>query len=533
MNSKQVRNSKIFMYISVAVFVLCFTFSTYAVIQKVLFDDLEVSTITKGLDYYINYTNGNSISGGTLTPSSDYSGGLSASVQFYKRDDTYDIYGHIYLDVTTVGTGIGVDPGFKYAVVDSGNNIVEEDTLVAKNGYSIPLAANIPLTVSQETYSVYIWIDENTISNYELTGETLSATIRCEATMEPIDYTRQGFATDVFTKKFSPNGTVINNSIEYAVDTDNSLIKDTRDNIRYYGSSPNNYIYFNCDTYPSTNCETWRIIGVVDGKVKLMRNTNIGTFSWDTSANTTAGNTGYGITQWGESTYTTDGSVYKGADLMRLLNPGYETNQDVNASDETITVNNSLYYNSGSGTCYGGRTYAIKACDFTSTGVQGIKNAATRNKIAVTTYYLGGHNANAIYPNVILDKERGTTVGANANDKVVRTTTWTGRIALPYPSDYAYAADLSLCNKTLNLYNDSNCIANNWMRTITAGASSHLLTTRSSHSYHNWAIYSSGIMNYAYAPCNAFRVFPTLYLSSNEIIAGGTGTISDPYTLAA
>ena len=39
---------------------------------------------------------------------------------------------------------------------------------------------------------------------------------------------------------------------------------------------------------------------------------------------------------------------------MKLLNPGYETNQDLNNSNETITVNNSLYWNKSSGTCYTG-----------------------------------------------------------------------------------------------------------------------------------------------------------------------------------
>ena len=50
-------------------------------------------------------------------------------------------------------------------------------------------------------------------------------------------------------------------------------------NIRYYGASPNNYIYFNCDDYSnqtSSTCETWRIIGIFDGKVKILREDTIG-----------------------------------------------------------------------------------------------------------------------------------------------------------------------------------------------------------------------------------------------------------------
>ena len=389
------------------------------------------------------------------------------------------------------------------------------------------------------TYFVMVYI--NNLGTSQTDSGTFNGTVEFNTGSGGVKASFYPTAEEKITNLFTKTGTVTEDpsgdAIVLDVDTTHSLIKDPNGNIRYYGASPNNYIKFNCQTYPSTNCEIWRIIGVVDGKVKLMRNENIGTFSWDTSANTTAGNTGYGINQWGESTYTTDGSVYKGADLMKLLNPGYETNQDVNASDETITVNNSLYYNSGSGTCYSGRTYAIKACDFTSTGVQGIKNAATRNKIAVTTYYLGGHNAHKIYPNVILDKESGTTVGSNSNDKVVRTTTWLGRVAVPYPSDYGYAADLSLCTgKNLYQYSDGTCVSNNWMKNIitnNGGNVGWLLTPYSGSAGTAWYVDSSGYVNRNAYTYNARGVVPVLYLSSDALIESGSGTEGDPYTLAA
>ncbi len=66
---------------------------------------------------------------------------------------------------------------------------------------------------------------------------------------------------------------VTNNSITYQYDTKNSLMKDTAGNIRYYGASPNNYIYFNCSDYSnqsSSTCETWRIIGLLINKVNLI-----------------------------------------------------------------------------------------------------------------------------------------------------------------------------------------------------------------------------------------------------------------------
>ena len=53
------------------------------------------------------------------------------------------------------------------------------------------------------------------------------------------------------------------------------LYKDEHEDIRYYGANPNNYVSF--------NNELWRIIGVIDGKIKIIRNESIGNMPWDTS----------------------------------------------------------------------------------------------------------------------------------------------------------------------------------------------------------------------------------------------------------
>ena len=50
------------------------------------------------------------------------------------------------------------------------------------------------------------------------------------------------------------------------------LYKDEHGDIRYYGATPNNYVSF--------NNELWRIIGVIDGKIKIIRNESIGSYAW-------------------------------------------------------------------------------------------------------------------------------------------------------------------------------------------------------------------------------------------------------------
>ena len=52
----------------------------------------------------------------------------------------------------------------------------------------------------------------------------------------------------------------------------NELYTDEHGDIRYYGASPNNYVSF--------NNELWRIIGVIDGKIKIIRNESIGEYAW-------------------------------------------------------------------------------------------------------------------------------------------------------------------------------------------------------------------------------------------------------------
>ena len=249
---------------------------------------------------------------------------------------------------------------------------------------------------------------------------------------------------------------VTNNSITYPNDTTHSLMKDVGGNIRYYGASPNNYIYFNCSDYSnqsSSTCETWRIIGVFDGKVKLIRGSQIGKYSWDNKDTTTGAEKDYGENDW------------SAARLMKLLNPGYESE----------TTGGSLYYNSGSGTCYLGKNNATTTCNFTSAGIKD----TTRNLISDTTYYLGGWKINKVYPDEIYEYERGTTVYTG------RPTEWTGKIALAYLSDYGYAADLEKCiDKQLSSYNDSTCTSNNWM-TMMINTPTHgwLLTPYSNNYY--------------------------------------------------
>ena len=308
------------------------------------------------------------------------------------------------------------------------------------------------------------------------------------------------------------------NSIEYNLAPSVSLMNDRlgsmstgidAGNIRYYGANPNNYIYFNCDDYSNqtdTTCEKWRIIGVFDGKIKIMRNESIGNYySWDNKNTNTGAESNYGKNNWTDST------------LMKILNAGYESE-----------TGGSLYWNRQSGTCYSGSsetntTQTTKTCNMSSVG---LKNDTTRDMISESTYSLLGWNNNQIYSDQIYNYER--TTGSVYNE-TTRDKSWTGKVALAYPSDYGYAADLNLCQKTLYDYDDSTCKSNDWMFN---SEYQWLLTPYSGNSYHVWYVISSGYLFRNNAWCEG-GVRPVLFLGSVLEIKAGDGSSSTPYQLSA
>ena len=510
MDTMKKDKSKTYMIVGIIILVLALIGSTYAYYRYV-FAKVNVDTITRGLDYYITYAKGTDITNKVLEPSTDYTGGNSVTVTLYKKDNSYDIYGHIYLNVTTIGTTLSNSSALRYVVTD-GTNVVSSGNLKGVTASSkIPLAVNIPLNTTSTKYTVYLWFDDNNAEETSSEGQTISASVSCEASMKKINDINYSSTAAYKISKLYFNSTkkpVINNNITYQYDTTDKLMADTAGNIRYYGASPNNYIYFNCSDYKnqsSSTCETWRIIGVFDGNVKIMRGSVIGSYSWDSSASGT--NSGYGVNEWSR------------ADLMKLLNSGYDS----------ASVGGSLYWNAKSGTCYNGENNATTSCNFTSTG---LKNPETRKLIAETTYYTRGHNYSGIYVDAMYDKERvsGTVVNATPS----RKTSWTGKVAIPYPSDYGYAADLSLCQQNLHGYNNSGCTANNWMKSIITNNGANygwLLTPSSDSGCDAWRVVSSGIGNYDFASY-ANGVVPVLSLISELGIGPGTGTSSSPYQLS-
>ena len=297
----------------------------------------------------------------------------------------------------------------------------------------------------------------------------------------------------------------ITNLLEY--DGEGLKIDNTSDqNIRYYGSDPNNYVRF--------NNELWRIIGVFGNNVKLVRSESLGSLSWDSSDSSI--NKGNGINQWGESTYG-DGSYYEGADLQVYLNKMYY------GGDTTVT-------------CYDGYQNSTITCPTNTL------DRIAKLLIDKHTWSLGAIEMSIEDTISFYNAERGTangktcTSGNYCNDSVIRTTKWTGYVALPYITDWAYASSESICETNVQAQDSSNdyiCQNNNWMNSDT---NIWMLSPRN-YNGPGGATYVSNIGGNGYidkaSAAELYDIFPTIYLKSNVLIESGNGTSDSPYILKA
>lgn len=378
------------------------------------------------------------------------------------------------------------------------NNIIKSDVII-KAGTSVPidiriyLSSDIPNTEVGKNFAAKLSIDGIAVS-YDK-GEIDNSDLIANETLT-VDS-----ATDKVINLYNDGSTINTVNIggssskpQVKLNATQGIMLDNNGDYRYYGANPNNYVTF--------NGEAWRIIGafnnVDDGtgkketRLKIIRNNSIGNYSYDSSASDV--NSGYGVNDWSK------------ADLNTELN--------------------TLYYNSTSGTCYNGTSNSSTSCDFSSTGL----GSEARSMIDNAVYHLGGSSSyEGLYANDYYTFERGTTVYDCSTDDGAcpRSTAWTGKVGLMYPSDYAYATDLSLCTKDGYNYDNTNCKSNDWLFN---DAIQWTIAPYSSNASRVFRVTSTGYVNRD-AAYSTFGVRPAVYLKSNVAIVSGEGTSSNPYQL--
>ena len=288
------------------------------------------------------------------------------------------------------------------------------------------------------------------------------------------------------------SGEQVNNGLYYH---NISLTNGAGDNsYRYAGANPNNYVCFGSDESICPNNNLYRIIGIFDGRVKLIK-ADYATIDL------------LGIDGDYKATYSYSTTTYKGS---------------LSSSDIGVYMwnyNNNTTINNG----YGSNTWSTSLLNKINLNTNYLNNIGTTwsNLIEDTTWKVSGHTTDIVTPKAMFTAEI-----TNAT-KTYGSENGTSKIGLMYVSDYGFAAAPSAWTTPFYKYNSSAIKSVNWMY---MGLDEWTITPNSLNSSSVFTFNSSG--NLAYASVgNGYVVRPVLYLKASVAYAGGSGTKDSSITL--
>lgn len=295
-------------------------------------------------------------------------------------------------------------------------------------------------------------------------------------------------------------GTQGDNNIYYH---DSSLENGAGDNsYRYAGSSEttNNYVCFGSSAETCPEDSLYRIIGVFDGQVKLIKATAATSSLLGTDGGYSSDTTFYwsNLTTCPSETtaYNQNNNIIRLADKKIIGAPdpgGIGVGCNIWKYSELNTTNlNTNYLNRI------GLTWS--------------------NLIEDTTWKVSGHTSSNVTPSVMYTEEI-----TNAS-KTYGPSDGTSKVGLMYVSDYGFAADPSAWTLTMSLYNNTTVKSTNW---IYMGLDEWTIIPESSESYRVLFLFVSGYIAYNNANIG-YAVRPTMYLKASAVYNGGSGTASDP-----
>ena len=394
------------------------------------------------------------------------------------------------LNGTVSFTGIENMPNLKWMRINDSNTLGTYASSLASTDKALFEEERSFGANTSNTYYFVFWIDET--GEVQTDNGTFRANIEFDSSTGGLTSTVVPKLSEHIISLYNDGSTITNTTVgdgpqTVSLNATQKLMKvnqgDTYgEEYRYYGASPNNYVDF--------NGELWRIISVSkvfsseedttgETRVRIIKDTPIGNYAWDDYSEDANGNWS---NNWADAT------------LMCQLN--------------------TMYYNDTVPACTG------KSLTSLTTSL----NAEARNLIDNALWYLGGGNNLDLYADDYYTMERNNS-GYGSNP-----TRWTGKLGLMYPSDYAYAADLSLCTKTGYYYNSNttNCTGTDWLFN---SENQWLMSPNSGGSFGAWGVGGAGyVLGYG-GVVNGSGVRPLAVLKSDVVITGGQGTSDNPYKL--
>ncbi len=257
---------------------------------------------------------------------------------------------------------------------------------------------------------------------------------------------------------------------------------------RYAGANPNNYVCFDSDAASCPSDNLYRIIGVFDGQVKLIKHEYANSDLLGTNGS------------YNSSTYSnTSSSYYKG----------------------TKTTINRYYWNNSTNT----NTWSESNLNTVNLNTNYLNNIGSTwsSKIANHTWQVGGNS----YSNIT---QNATPKTAYTNEIVspAANTTYQAKIGLMYVSDYGYAASPANWNTTLYNYDNATNRDNNWMF---MGLVEWTISRYSDNTNSAFFVDNTGnvIYNRVYYDGNTSAVRPSFYLESSVVLESGNGSEQNPY----
>ena len=263
-----------------------------------------------------------------------------------------------------------------------------------------------------------------------------------------------------------------------------SLANGAGDNsYRYAGPSDsvNNFVCFGTNESPCPTDNLYRIIGVIDGKVKLIK--------YDYASNTLLG---------------TDGDYSADAATAGMPTDNYKGTKEM--SDIGV-----YYWNYKADTRNYNNTWSTSLLNQTNLNTNFLNNVGEKwsNKIATTTWRVGGAKDDFTTPSE-----------AYQNERLNNTMEYeTKKIGLMYVTDYGYAATPS--DWTIIIGAITN---NNWMY---MGGTEWTVTRVTTDSDNVFCVFSDGLVDLGSVDLE-FAIRIVFNLESSVTYVSGSGSMSDP-----
>lgn len=180
--SKKLINTIITIIIVITIVLITFsiTYSWFLVSRETS----NVNSSAKGGKLEIIYQNGQDITG-RLTASSNSSGGLSTTATIRKSSTSVDALATITLHVTSISSELATN-AFKWEVYENNSStpISSNSFNGVVDGTDIDVISNYPLTTSDTTFTIKLWIDGN-LNNNSLSNKSFSGYIDASAINKP------------------------------------------------------------------------------------------------------------------------------------------------------------------------------------------------------------------------------------------------------------------------------------------------------------------------------------------------------------